>query len=795
MILLQIYKKEEVKIKLAKLTFTIKRVKKRYDTFAEIIGTGLKCDNKIWQKELRKEMEIRGTFPLSLDIGDKFEADVIKLIDKRSYTPYFELTEKNLPKRIGLESENELAKFLRTKINNATKENEKLKKWKLTLSTSKKIIQYLGIDAINKIIDNPIQLLLYDDLKLNDDKVFEMQRILKDNSNLQKIIITLKTSKIPMKTILSLYDSYGERTLNILLTNPYQICYDNKISFKLADKIAFDKKINKFNETRIKTAIIDYLRYKKKCGNICIYKEQFFNCLSYGQETIFDYLNRTSAYKDNNIPINLLNEQIDILISENRIIKEIIDNRECIYLPEMHLIEEKLVYKVLDILSNTYNQNFCTRKEAIDFLDYYENTYNIKLDHLQKVAVINALQSKISILTGGPGTGKTATVGVIVSAIKYISKNIHHKEPNFILAAPTGKAAERMTELTNESASTIHRLLGLGFNQYSDYIIDADYVIVDEGSMIDINLMYHLLNSLSENTRILIVGDFNQLPSVDPGKVLNDFIDSEEIPKVQLTTIFRQAQGSAIVESANKIIKGYNSQHPKGIILTNDDNRNFKFIRDLSIEGIKLNLINKIDEYLSKGISIKNVQILTPLRRGELGVEVLNSIMQEKYNPNPVLFEDEKNGLKFKVGDKVIQTVNNYDLNVFNGYIGEIIEIDENNVVNGIITPIIIVEYENCDNPITYEGSDIFELELAYVLTVHKSQGSEYPYVIMPINTEQNIMLNRNLLYTAVTRARKECIIIGDEKAVNKAIDTELSIYERISNIKIKIQKRCGMMS
>lgn len=789
---------------MAKLKFTIKRIKYRQDVFAEVIGKNIeltddndkKIINRNITKSLTKEVVIRGVFPISLDIGDKFNAYVNKHTDIKTNSIYFEIDPNHgLPKRLGLESEDALADFLRRKINIAPKENKKLVKWKIPIKTCNNIIKYLGTDAINKIIENPTCLLLYDDLKLNDDKIFEMQRILKSNANLQKIVIALKTSNIPMQTILDLYDIYQDKTLENLLTNPYQICYDGKLSFSLADKIAFDKNFEIKNPHRIKTAIIDFLRYKKICGNICIYKEQFFKKYCDGQITIFEYLNKTSSYNLNELYITRedIEEQINVLISEKRIVEEKIDKQSCIYLVEMFEIEKQLLNTISYLLDNTYNQKFCEKQDVLDFLDNYEQSTNTKLDRLQKAAVMNALQNKISILTGGPGTGKTHTVAVIVNAIKSISKQVFNKEPNFLLAAPTGKAAERMTELTGEKASTIHRLLELRLGYATDVIIDADFVIVDEGSMIDIELMDVLLKKLSDNTRILIVGDYNQLPSVGPGKILNDFIDSGVIPQIQLTTIFRQAQGSAIVESANKIINGYNSKHPQGIILTNDPNRNFKFIKDTYIESTKNKIFQQIDEYLANGVSIKNIQILTPKRQGELGVEVLNYLFQEKYNPNPILYLNKKTGIKFKIGDKVIHTQNNYELQVFNGYIGEIVDIDDTRIVNGTIKPIITVEYENMDSPIIYEkGEDISQLDLAYALTVHKSQGSEYPYVIMPINKEQSIMLNRNLLYTAVTRAKTECMIIGDDTYVDKAINTELSFFERISGIKYKLQEKYG---
>lgn len=770
---------------MAKLTFTIKRVKTRNDIYAEVVGTKLDCDNKIWKKELRRDMEICGDFPISLNIGDTFECDVSKKINKKTYTPYFELND--IPKRVGLENETYLAKLIRNEVNNAVKSNDKLQKWKLSVACSKKIVQYLGIEAIKIIINKPEQLLLYSDLKMNDDKIFEMQRIMKRFEYFDKIFITLRASRVPINIIYDLYNKYGEKTLNIVLTNPYQICYDGNIVFRVADKIAFDNHFDKFDSVRIKTAIIDFIKYKRNSGNICILRSQVIHKKEFYQENLCQYLNRVSVYKFNDIPDDVIEEQIDALLSERRLLQETNNNEVYLYLPEMHRLEELFVGKLKEILNNSYNKKFATNKDIDDFFSYYEKNSNFKLDALQKDAVRNALQNGLSILTGGPGTGKTATVSVIVEAVKYLSHKVYNKDPKFVLAAPTGKAAERMTELTNEPASTIHRLLDLKiYDKTNVREVTEDILIVDEGSMIDLELMYLLLKSLSEKTRLLIVGDSNQLPSVGPGNVLKNLIDSGKIPSVELKTIFRQARGSAIVESSTKIVQGLDSTKPNGIVLTNDVNRNFRFIRDLTIEGIKEKIICEIDELLNKGVSIKDIQLLTPKKGGELGTEVFNSILQEKYNKNPIGYETD-DGLKFKIGDKVIQTSNNYDLKVFNGYIGTISNIDDSRVINGTIVPTISVEYENSDDAIEYQGFDIYQLELAYALTIHKSQGSEYPYVLCPIHLEQNIMLNRNLLYTGVTRARNTCFIFGDEKAINKAINTKMSKYERISCIKYKI--------
>jgi exodeoxyribonuclease V alpha subunit len=775
----------------ATLEFTIKTIKKRFDIYAEVIGTNLKCSNSIWQKEARKNMLIVGNFPIGLDCGDKFVGEVTKQIDTKTATPYFKLDDSKEVKRVGLDSADSLSKFIQNKINKAHKENEKLAKWKITKKTCDMIIQLLGMDAVNIIIENPVKLLLYDELKLNDDKVFEMQSILSKTDNISQTIIALKSMQIPSTTIFELYEKYGERTLEILKDNPYKICFDENVPFSIADRIAYNYSFNVANPTRVKMAIVDFLRYKRNCGNICIYRSQIFKPKVENHETLTKYLNRTSSYRCNDdIPTNIIEEQLEILINEKKIIQEHINNHDFLYLPEMNKLEEMLISKVYEKLTN-FNTPFCLEEDVDKFLDYYEETYKISLDKKQKEAVVNTLTNNMSILTGGPGTGKTATVAAIVAAIKYISINILHKEPSFQLAAPTGKAAERMTELTNEPASTIHRLLNISFHSTNETMVESDFIIVDEGSMIDLQLMNTLLNSLSERTRLLIVGDFNQLPSVGPGKILNDFLDSNVIPSIKLTRIFRQAQTSLIVENANKIIKGKTSDMDDGIVLTGDADRDFKYIESLTFETIKKDMTDKIDEYLEKGVSIKAIQILTPKRVGELGTDVLNTILQDKYNPNEVEYEDTELHLQFKVGDKVIQTSNNYNLHVFNGYIGEITEISSSNV-NGVMLPSITVSYDNNDEDVVYAAADIPQLSLAYALTVHKSQGSEYPYVLMPIHREQNIMLNRNLFYTAVTRAKKEFVSIGEEESINYAIATAMSKYERVSNVCSKLKEKLG---
>lgn len=767
-------------------------MKRRRDCFAEVIGVKLKCSNSVMQKEMRREMEIRGEFPLSLNEGDQFEVEVNKKTDLKYSTPYFEIVPGTDVKRTGLKSKKILAKFVQTKINSAPRMEPKLQKWKISVTCCEKIIDYIGLDAVNKLIEDSSVLLKYSDLKLNDMKVKEIQRILTEFRELQRIIVALQTSNIPLPIIFQLYNVYGERTLTAITSNPYQICYDGEIPFKIADRIAFDHRFKSDNPTRIKTAILDYIKSQVKGGSTCISVKSLFNKMPDRKiENLNDYLDLYSAYRFNELTEEQIQEQLDELLKDDKLVyysKSLVcttggNSTGFLYLPSQYRIEKNLGKQIYNITQNRYNQQFCSRKEIEDFITMYETMHNLTLDTRQKQAVMEAMNAKIFILTGGPGTGKTLTVSIIVECIKYISQNKYHKKPNFRLVAPTGKAAERMTELTNEPASTIHRALSINYNGKSEEILDYDYLIVDEGSMIDQELMNILLSCVAENTRLIIVGDPNQLPSVGPGRVLEEMIRSNFVSCRELNTIFRQSSGSAIVEAAKKICTGASSYKSGGIILDDKPNKNFHFIPQRTIEDIKKNLIERIDMLIQNGVSINSIQVLTPKRNGELGVIPLNDLMQDRYNPNPVLYENENYGLKLKVNDKVIQTTNNYELGVFNGFIGTVIDIDDTHVKNGILDPIITVEYEGLDAPVLYSGLFITELELAYVLTIHKSQGSEYKYVFIPMHREQEVMLNRKLIYTAVTRAKKDCVIIGEQKAVDIAIDVQMDETRRLTNL------------
>ena len=426
-----------------------------------------------------------------------------------------------------------------------------------------------------------------------------------------------------------------------------------------------------------------------------------------------------------------------------------------------------------------------------------EKNINISLDTIQKEAVIEAAKSGVFVLTGGPGTGKTTTINTIIHFFKEEGLEI-------LLAAPTGRAAKRMTETTGYEAQTIHRLLeisyrsdedrfGLRFEKNEDNPLEADVVIVDEMSMVDITIMHHLLKAITPGTRLILVGDANQLPSVGPGNVLKDIIYSNCINVVMLNKIFRQEDQSKIVVNAHMINEGKN-------IELNNKSKDFFFIKRLTpdsvIEELKTLVKNRLPKFTGCSI-FDGIQILTPMRKGVLGTQQLNNDIQDIINP-PNKNKQEKvyRNITFREGDKIMQIKNNYQVTwQVKNKLGYVIE-EGTGVYNGdmgVIKSInnysetILVHYED-GKEVEYEFNQLEEIELAYATTIHKSQGSEYPVVIIPVLTGPNLLLNRNLLYTAVTRAKKYVILIGSENTIQTMIKNEREIY-RYSSLQLRIKE------
>ena len=379
---------------------------------------------------------------------------------------------------------------------------------------------------------------------------------------------------------------------------------------------------------------------------------------------------------------------------------------------------------------------------------------SITLANMQIKAVETAISQKVSVITGGPGTGKTTIIQAILQILSRLTNRI-------MLAAPTGRAAKRLQETTGVEAKTIHRLLEYsmsrgGFQKNEDHPLDADLVIIDEASMLDLILMHHLLKAIPRGAVLILVGDVDQLPPVGAGNVLKDIIQSGVIPVVTLNEIFRQAKTSSIVVNAHKIIKG---QTPS---LSSTDNDDFYFFRTETPEDALGRIIDLVKQRIPKKFgfhSVEDIQVLTPMNRGTVGTSRLNESLQEALNPNG--FEIVRGGRKYRIGDKVMQVRNNYDKDVYNGDIGVIAEIDteEQNVT---------VNIDGQD--ISYDFSELDELVLAYAVSVHKSQGSEYPVVVMPVMTQHYVMLQRNLLYTGITRGKKLVVLVGTPKSIAMAI-------------------------
>ena len=439
---------------------------------------------------------------------------------------------------------------------------------------------------------------------------------------------------------------------------------------------------------------------------------------------------------------------------------------------------ENRIAKELERLSNSAKATFFVPKVISDFLVDYEKSTGIALADEQRQGVISALTSPVSVITGGPGTGKTHTIRTIIACAKALEPGINIK-----VCAPTGKAAVRASDMSGLPATTIHRMLQL-FNP-SAHVgaeeLNCDILIADEFSMVDAYLCSRLFIAAASHTRIIMVGDYNQLPSVGPGLVLRDFIRSGKIPTVKLTTVFRQAQASRIVRNSYAII---NQQDGKPIILNfakkpKDD---FYFIEAESISEIRKTIQRSVHRLKNKyGYNLADIQILTPVRKTPLGADSLNLLFQEEFLPSSTTPSVEVLDREFRLGDKVIHTKNNSELDVYNGEVGFVERL------NFLPENMLTVRFST-EKSVNYSLSDLEQLDLAYGLTVHKSQGSEFPVVIIPVHETILHGLNKNLLYTALTRAKKMVILIGSKQALSAGMRNEENIGERRSMLVQKIQ-------
>ena len=597
-------------------------------------------------------------------------------------------------------------------------------------STAEKIVDIFGENTL-AMMDNDVDKLLQVE-GIGKKKLVQIKKSWQEQKSVKDIMLFLQSFDISPAYALKIYHTYGNDAIKIVQENPYQLTYDVwGIGFKIADTIGKSAGFNEDHPKRIKAGIIYVLNEASNEGNVYLPMQELVNSCS-------EILNI-----DLSDSLLLFREMEDsgLLKLEN----------ENVYLLYYYRAERNIEYKI-SALCGGYSE--FTEKELNSVRlkpGYYSNE--------QLGAIRNSLKYKILILTGGPGTGKTTALKGIIDSYKHLNRKI-------MLAAPTGRAAKRMSEVIGFEAKTIHRLLEYNpqdqlFMRDEDSPLETDLLVIDEVSMIDTSLMNNLINAVTPNTTLVLVGDIDQLPSVGPGNILHDLIKSEKIPTAMLTKIFRQAEESKIVVNAHKINKG---EFPA---LQNNEASDFFFIQEADnalIPDIIVELCTKRLPSKYGFDPMKDIQVLTPMYKGEAGADNLNSILQSALNKNDILITRGRRS--YKVGDKVMQLRNNYDKDIFNGDIGIIDTIDTEDqkleiIFNGKIVP--------------YDFLDLDDITLAYAITVHKSQGSEYPCVILPLTTAHYIMLQRNLLYTAVTRASRMMIITGSKQALQIAVANKKS--------------------
>ena len=605
---------------------------------------------------------------------------------------------------------------------------------------AKKIVAEFGEKTLEIIAKSPNELLKVPGIGKKTAEKISTSYL--EQSELTEIMVWLENHGISNTYAGKIFAKYGSFAIDIMEKDIYRLFQDIEgIGFLTADKLAFNLGIQRDDKRRIISGIDYALIQLCNNGHCCI-----------PEMALVDKTAKILQV-NNQIIFTILKERID----NGSLNTEVVGGETLIYPPYLYYAEKKVATRLLQLQQATEP---LSEDNLSLFIKVWEKDNQIQLAQKQKEAIKACLHHGVLVLTGGPGTGKTTVIKGILSILKAQGLKIR-------LAAPTGRAAKRLSETTGQKALTIHRLLEannlaqddnlqLGFSKDIDDQLDADVIILDEVSMVDIVLMHHFLNAVPDGCRIILVGDTDQLPAVGPGSVLKDIIRSQKIPAIRLDEIFRQAQTSMIIQNAHIINAGrlpdLRKQYSDFVFYELND--------DTSITQKILDLCTK--DLPHEGFDVlKDVQVLSPMHRFLCGVENLNLMLQEQLNPKKNQDELKYSSQTFRVGDKVMHIRNNYQKNVFNGDIGFIQDINNEKLT---------VDY--FDHIVTYEKNELNELTLAYASSVHKSQGSEYKVVIIPLSTSHYIMLQRNLLYTAITRAKQKVIIVGSKKALMTAIQS-----------------------
>lgn len=635
---------------------------------------------------------------------------------------------------------------------------------------AKRIIDKFGVDTLNVIQNSPERLQEVEGI--GSKKVKQIVKSYEEDRELRNIIIELSPFGITPNYCLKIYKKYKSSAIEVINKNPYQLAEDIRgIGFKVADSIANKIGIDKNSKDRVCQGILYTLN----------------KSLSNGHTYLPEHVLIQDSEKLLELNGEIIKECIMLLVYNQKIHIEKVNNENLIYLMPYYLAENGVCSQIVKLSQYEFEDLKIDIDSEINIL---EEDKKIKLAEKQILAVKESINSGVLIITGGPGTGKTTTINSIIEIFENNGKSV-------TLAAPTGRAAKRMSETSDKEAKTIHRLLEMGFSTDDDLTffkdeedpINSDVIIVDEVSMVDIILMYNLLRAIKIGTRVILVGDSDQLPSVGAGNVLKDMIDSNIINVVKLNEIFRQAQESMIIVNAHKI----NNGEP---LYLNTKEKDFFFIRKSTNEEILNEIIGLVNERLPKFYKVdklKDIQVLSSMRKGELGVTNLNIELQ-KYLNKKEKFKVEESFSKrlFRVGDKVMQVKNNYTKKwetedqkesgegIYNGDIGYVYHIDKDKKTIYVLfdqTKIVSYLYDELD-----------EIDHSFCTTIHKSQGSEFPVVVLPITWAPPMLLSRNLLYTAVTRAKKLVVLVGDVKYLEYMIKNN-RVNQRYSNLGYKLNK------
>lgn len=639
-------------------------------------------------------------------------------------------------------------------------------------ATAKRIVKMFGKDVFEIMDFNIDELLKVEGI--GEKKLKIIKESYTESREVRNILIFLQGYGVTPKQCIKIYQRYGGNSIDVVKSNPYILCDEVQgFGFKTADKIAMNMGIEKNSEFRMESGIKYIMGSYSSFGHTCIPLENLIEDASTTLEVESDEIL----------------ESVKNLIMNQALVQENMDNRTFIFTQSFHHYEMSCAEKIIELSGTAHSK---IKLNISEFIKDFEKRNGINFHENQKLAIEGIKDTGFEIITGGPGTGKTTIIKCILELLKKADLKV-------LMAAPTGRAAKRMSETTGEESRTIHRLLDLVVSEddeefleeAEDGSLDCDCIIVDEASMVDVMLMSSLLKSIKMGTRIILVGDVDQLPSVGAGRVLGDLIDSEFVKVIKLSHIYRQGSQSMITENAHRINRGE-------IPLMNTKGSDFFYMgggkdNPANIDTI-VNLIStRLPAYNKSWDPKKDIQILSPMRKGDLGIDNLNTVIRSVLNKDAKRYKFTD----FSVGDKVMQVKNNYSLKsrkslkkddftfeeetgVFNGDIGFVADVDEENQ-----TVTVIFDEERY---VDYTPLELDELEFAYAITIHKSQGSEFKVVIIPLFMGPPLLMNRNLIYTAVTRAKQLLVLVGNMNALYYMVRNDRS-YERYTSLGYKLKQ------